>query len=155
MKTTLEILAELRSDAAALAGKLLSFSKRPELKPNQRRAVEETFNALRLIQNHHFCLIRRIYGDSNWQKLEPMDIPDRLDRLAEDPSQTEEALAEISQEARNLHTKILKLPGGNGCDGRQSDAIDYLMMGFGFWRIVELTLMQNQFKDINHGRMDQ
>jgi len=159
MKTTIEIIDELRADTAELAGKILLFQKRPDLTAYQKKSVDAAFKSLRFMSCHHFCLLRHCYGDEKWQKLGDIDIPDILRKKDDRPDPPPVPIAmdieEIVTDARKLHQKMLELPGENGsCDSaddyrlrdEKSKAIEYLLMGFDFWRGVEMSLMKKEFE---------
>ena len=150
MDTTLEIIDDLRVDTADLAGKILLLSRRKVLSSDQRSAIDNAFKSLRFVTCHHFCLLRQAYGDDKWRKLGDIDIPDILRKDKEVkpdpvPVPIKLDLDEIVTNAKNLHQKMLELPGMNGSQEQgQSKAIEYLLMGFDFWRGVELALMTKE-----------
>ena len=163
MKTTLEIIDDLRADTADLAGKILLLSRRKVLSSDQRSAIDNAFKSLRFVTCHHFGLLRQAYGDEKWRKLGDIDIPDILRKDKEVkpdpvPVPIKLDLDEIVTNAMKLHQKMLELPGRDGSDNGpcdsfaerncggdgQSKTIEYLLIGFDFWRGVELALMTKE-----------
>lgn len=143
MKTTLQIIEELRVDCAALMGLIIAMQKMRPFNKDQSKAIESTRQGLKFIQVEHFARLRLACGDEKGRKLEEIDRPIIPQNVSVNPATV---LAEICDRAKELQLKLLEIPGDNGCDDTQSNIIKKLIEGFSDWRGHELGELKNAFE---------
>lgn len=142
MQITLKIINELRLQTAALKGRLIALSGNMLLSEPQNKAAETAIDGLNFIVCQYICLIRKAYGEKNCWKLEEIDKPIGPKEVSVSPRVQ---LKEIIESARDINIKMITLPGQDGCNDEQSQAIEKLVSGFAEWRMEHLKQLEISF----------
>ena len=146
MRTTREIIKELRSDLAALKSRLIALSENKLLSESQSEAVDQAMLGLSFIVCQYICMIRKAYGEHFWYRLEKVDKPPEPKEVSVSPRSQ---LTEIIENVREINVKMITLPGRDGCNDEQSKAIGQLFSGYADWRIDNLNQLVISFAKYN------
>ena len=142
MRNTLEIINELRGDLAALKSRLIALSENRLLSESQSEAVEQAVSGLSFVVCQYMCLVRKAYGEKDCWRLEEIDKPPEQKEVSVSPRIL---LTEIIESAREINVKMITLPGQDGCNDKQSKAIEQLVSGYADWRIGDLNQLAISF----------
>ena len=153
MRTTLEILQEIRRDFAEITGILLYLQNLRRFSDSQTKAIDEALQGFSFVQVQYIGEIRKSFGDPFWYRLEDIDKPE-MDKEKNQTSygiHSKTIIETIKEKARELNKKLLLLPGDNGCSDDQSEKDDQskqigrLFEGLKIWRMEHLKQLELSF----------
>jgi hypothetical protein len=144
---SIEIITDIRRQAAIVKSAILYLQQMRTISGDQKRVIEIVRLAFNKIIAREIKELRRLYGDEKFLVIENIDLIIQGDEASKRFGfHTKSLIEQIKKELSLLQMKILTLPGDDGCNGLQSNALDNLQESLRSFRNQEFGELLNAFQ---------